>query len=196
MTTIIFILIAYLVGSFSSAIIVCKLMKLPDPRTEGSLNPGTTNVLRIGGKVPAILTLLGDVLKGAIPVLAAEWYGLSSLTLSLVALAAFLGHIFPLYFRFQGGKGVATAFGCLIALSLPVGLSLAGTWLIVAFTTRYSSLAALIATLLGPIVMWIFTHKWDYTLTTAIIALILIYRHKTNIQKLLRGEESKIGKDK
>lgn len=191
--TIIFTVIAYLFGSISSAIVVCKILRLPDPRTQGSGNPGATNVLRIGGKRPAIVTLLGDILKGAVPVLAAEWYGLSTLGLSAVALAAFLGHIFPIYFRFQGGKGVATAFGCLIALAWPAGLTLAGTWLIVAVITRYSSLAALVATVFAPLDVWIFTQQWDYTLMTVLISLILFYRHKSNIQKLVRGEETKIG---
>ena len=194
--TTIFIVIAYLIGSISSAIVVCKILRLPDPRTQGSGNPGATNVLRIGGKGPAMVTLLGDILKGVIPVLAAKWYGLSTLAISAVAFAAFLGHIFPIYFRFQGGKGVATAFGCLVTLAWPAGLTLAGTWLLVALITRYSSLAALIATLLAPIDIWVFTQQWDYTLMTVFISLILIYRHKSNIQKLMRGEETKIGQKK
>lgn len=193
LNTIIFTLIAYFFGSLSSAIIVCKILRLPDPRTQGSGNPGATNVLRIAGKGPAIVTLLGDILKGVIPVLAAKWVGLSTLGLSIVTLAAFLGHIFPIYFRFQGGKGVATAFGCLVTLVWPAGLTLAGTWLIVAFITRYSSLAALVVTVLAPIDVWVFTQQWDYTIMTILISLILIYRHKSNIQKLLHGEETKIG---
>ncbi len=191
--TIIAILIAYLFGSISTAIITCKIMKLPDPRNEGSGNPGATNVLRLGGKKAAIITLVGDMLKGVLPVLAAKWYGLDTIGLSLVAFAAFLGHLYPIFFRFQGGKGVATAFGCLVALSWPVGLSLAMSWLIVAALFRYSSLAALLTALLAPFYTWYFTNL-IYTLTACIIGLLLIYRHRKNIRNLLAGKESKIGK--
>ncbi len=190
--TIIAVIIAYLIGSISSAIIVCKLMRLPDPRTEGSQNPGATNVLRIGGKKAAVITLLGDVLKGVIPVLAAKWYGLDILGLSMVTLAAFLGHLYPIFFGFQGGKGVATALGCLAALAWPVGLSLAVTWLIIAIIFRYSSLAALVASVLSPIYTWYFTN-WDYTIMALIMSSLLIYRHRQNIRNLLSGKEDKIG---
>lgn len=186
------VIISYLFGSLSSAIIVCKLMGLADPRTTGSNNPGATNVLRIGGKLPAIITLLGDTLKGVIPVLAAKWYGLPPLGLALVTLAAFLGHLFPIFFRFQGGKGVATLIGCLLALSWPVGLCWLGTWLLVAATFHYSSLAALTASILAPLYMWLFTANLIYVHTVMLIALILIYRHRTNIVKLATGQESKI----
>src|SRR3990167_5067564 len=138
--TVISIIIAYLFGSISSAILVCKIMGLPDPRTEGSRNPGATNVLRIGGKKAAAITLLGDMLKGVIPVLAAKWYGLDSLGLALVTFAAFIGHLFPVFFRLEGGKGVATLLGCLLALSLPAGLCWIATWLLMAAILRYSSL--------------------------------------------------------
>jgi glycerol-3-phosphate acyltransferase PlsY len=191
-----FALMAYLIGSLSSAIIICKLLHLPDPRTHGSGNPGTTNVLRIGSKSAAIATLIGDVLKGVIPVLIAEWYGLSSFGLSLVIFAAFLGHLFPVYFRFQGGKGVATAFGCIITLAWPVGLSLVGTWLIIAVVFRYSSLAALVAAALSPLYTWYFTQQFDYTSTVLLISILLIYRHRKNIKNLLAGTESKIGQKK
>lgn len=187
------ILIAYLFGSISSAIITCKIFGLPDPRSQGSGNPGATNVLRIGGKKAGIVTLLGDILKGVIPVLLAKWIGIHSLGLALVALAAFIGHLYPLFFRFQGGKGVATFFGCLIALSWPVGLTIIVTWLIVAILFRYSSLAALIAALTAPFYTWYFTN-WSYTIVICIISILLIYRHHNNIRKLLAGTESKIGK--
>lgn len=193
--TIIAIIVAYLFGSISSAIIVCKLMRLPDPRTEGSKNPGATNVLRIGGKKAAIITLIGDMLKGVIPVLAAKWIGLDVLGMALVTFAAFLGHLFPIFFRFEGGKGVATAFGCLIALNLEIGLALAITWLVIAFVFRYSSLAALLTAILAPFYAWYFTN-WTYTITIAMISVILIYRHRGNIQKLIEGKESKLGKSK
>jgi len=189
------ILVAYLFGSISTAIITCKLMGLPDPRQQGSGNPGATNVLRFGGKKAAIITLLGDMLKGVIPVLAAKWYGLDALGLSLVAFAAFFGHLYPIFFRFQGGKGVATAFGCLVALSWPAGLALALTWALIAAIFRYSSLAALIAALLAPVYMMYFTNL-TYTLTTCAISALLIYRHHKNIRNLMLGKESKIGAKK
>lgn len=188
--------IAYLFGSISSAIIVCKIMRLPDPRTQGSKNPGATNVLRIGGKKAAAITLLGDVLKGVIPVLFAKWYGLDTLGLALVAMGAFLGHLFPVFFRFEGGKGVATAIGCLLALSWPTGLCWMATWLIMALVFRYSSLASLTASLLAPLYIWLFSGSMIYTVTIAIMSVLLIIRHYRNIANLLSGKESKIGKKK
>lgn len=185
--------VAYLFGSLSSAIIVCRLMRLPDPRSEGSNNPGATNVLRIGGKLPAAITLLGDVLKGVIPVLAAKCYALPPSGLALVMFAAFIGHLFPIFFRFQGGKGVATVIGCLLALSWPTALCWLATWLLVAGLFRYSSLAALTASLLAPVYIWLFTNEWIYAITLIVIAAILFYRHRGNIRKLLNGTESKIG---
>ena len=193
--TIIAIIAAYLVGSISCAIITCKIMGLPDPRQQGSGNPGATNVLRFGGKKAAIITLLGDTLKGVIPVLIAKWYGFDILELSLIALAAFIGHLFPIFFRFQGGKGVATAFGCLVALAWPLGLALALTWLLIAAVFRYSSLAALIASLLAPFYAWHFTNP-TYSFIVAIISVLLIYRHRSNIKNLIQGTESRIGKKK
>lgn len=189
------ILIAYLFGSLSSAIIVCKLMGLPDPRTRGSRNPGATNVLRIGGKNAAMITLLGDVLKGLIPVFIAKWYGLPAISIALVALAAFLGHLFPIFFRFEGGKGVATLLGCLLALSLPVGISWMATWLVVAILFRYSSLASLFASLLAPFYMWYFTGSLIYTITLAGMSIMLMYRHHHNIRSLIAGKEKKLGKN-
>ncbi len=152
------VIIAYLIGSISTAIVTCKLMGLPDPRKQGSGNPGATNVLRFGGKKAAIITLIGDMVKGVLPVLLAKWYGLDTMGLGLVAFAVFFGHLFPIFFRFQGGKGVATAFGCLIALSWPLGVSLGITWLIIAMVFRYSSLAAILAALLAPVYAWFFTN--------------------------------------
>lgn len=185
------ILLAYLLGSISSAIIVCRLMKLPDPRTQGSHNPGTTNVLRLGGKKAAMITLLGDVLKGVVPVIIAKIIGLDATVIALVAIAAFLGHAFPVFFGFQGGKGVATAFGCLIALNIPLGLTLLLTWFIIAMVFRYSSLAALVTACLAPFYAWYFTYP-IYTFAVIFISLFLLYRHRSNMQKLWRGEESKI----
>jgi glycerol-3-phosphate acyltransferase PlsY len=187
-------LIAYLFGSLSSAIIVCRIMQLPDPRTQGSRNPGATNVLRIGGKKAAIITLFGDMLKGFIPVLLAKWYGLDALGLSLVTAAAFLGHLFPIFFRFEGGKGVATALGCMLALSWPVGACWIATWFVMTILFRYSSLSSLTASLLAPFYIWYFTDNIFYVITIAFMSVLLIYRHRSNIAKLLAGKESKIGK--
>jgi glycerol-3-phosphate acyltransferase PlsY len=185
------ILCSYLIGSISSAIVICKLMGLPDPRNMGSGNPGATNVLRTGSKIAAIVTLLGDVLKGVIPVLIGKWYGFDTFALSLIAFATFLGHLYPIFFGFKGGKGVATAFGCLVALAWPIGLTLLATWMLMAFLTRYSSASAIIAALLAPIVAWYFTN-WDYTITACAISALLIYRHKKNIRNLIAGKEAKI----
>lgn len=189
-------IIAYLFGSISSAIVVCKVMGLPDPRTEGSNNPGATNVLRIGGKKAALLTLFGDLLKGFIPVLLAKWYGFDDVALSFITFAAFIGHLFPIFFRFEGGKGVATTIGCLLALNWIVGVCWLATWLIVAAIFRFSSLAALVASVLAPLYIWYFTQSVALTITLALIAVFLFYRHRTNIAKLLAGTESKIGKKK
>lgn len=187
------IIIAYLIGSISSAIITCRLLGLPDPRQQGSGNPGATNVLRFGGKKAAIITLLGDTLKGVIPVLVAKWMGFDEVSLSCIAFAAFFGHLYPVFFRFQGGKGVATAFGCFIALAWPLGLALAFTWLAIAVTFRYSSLAALITAACAPLYAWYFTNP-SYTIMASMMSILLIYRHNKNIQNLVRGTEKKIGR--
>ncbi|HSW71073.1 MAG TPA: glycerol-3-phosphate 1-O-acyltransferase PlsY [Gammaproteobacteria bacterium] len=186
-------LIAYLFGSISSAIITCKLLGLPDPRTEGSGNPGTTNVLRIGGKKAAIITLIGDCLKGVIPVLLAKWFDIDTLGLALVAFAAFFGHLYPIFFKFQGGKGVATAFGCMTALSWPVGVCLLVTWLTIALMFRYSSLAALVTAITAPLFTYFFTNV-TFTIMAVIMSLLLVFRHSKNIRNLFAGKESKIGK--
>ncbi len=188
------IIIAYLFGSVSSAIIICKLMRLPDPRTQGSRNPGATNVLRIGGKKAAAMTLLGDTLKGVLPVLIAQGYGLNSTGLAFVAFATFIGHLFPLFFRFEGGKGVATFIGCLLALSWPVALAWMATWLLLALIFRYSSLSSLTASLLTPFYFYYLTGNPIFTASFALMGLILLYRHRSNVAKLLAGQESRIGK--
>lgn len=188
------VFIAYLFGSISSAIIVCKVMGLPDPRTEGSRNPGATNVLRIGGKTAAAITMAGDVLKGFIPVLLACLLHLSDLTIALVMLAAFMGHLYPVFFRFEGGKGVATLIGCLLALNWQAGGAFLITWVIVAGLFRYSSLASLTAAVLAPLYVWYFTNITAFYLVVMVMSLILVIRHRTNIQKLVMGLESKIGK--
>lgn len=192
MLSIIAILISYLIGSISSAIIICKLCGLPDPRTEGSRNPGATNVLRIGGKKAAVATLFGDLLKGLLPVLFAQYLQFDAQTIACIAFAAFLGHLFPIYFRFAGGKGVATSLGCIIGLSLPAGAFWIGTWLLMAVIFRYSSLAALVAMLVAPLDVWIFNHSATDTAVVLLMSIILICRHHTNIKKLLAGTEQKI----
>jgi len=189
------IIVAYFIGSISSAILVCKSMHLPDPRLQGSRNPGATNVLRIGGKWPALFTLLGDFLKGLVPVLLARLLGFDAIVIALSAFAAFFGHLFPIFFGFQGGKGVATMIGCLLVLSLPAGMCWIATWLIMAYLFRYSSLAALVASILAPVYIGFFSHNLTYAMTTLIMSLLLIYRHRNNIENLLRGKEKKIGKN-
>jgi glycerol-3-phosphate acyltransferase PlsY len=183
---------AYLLGSISAAIIVCKLMGLPDPRTQGSRNPGATNVARIGGKRAAALTLLGDMLKGLLPVLVAHALDASALILAGTALAAFLGHLYPVFFGFEGGKGVATALGVSFGLHWPAGLAIAGIWLVMALVFRYSSLSALTAIALSPAVFYWLMPQPPVIAAMAILAVILFWRHRSNIANLLSGKENKI----
>ncbi len=189
---------AYLLGSISAAIIVCRLMGLPDPRKQGSRNPGATNVARIGGKKAAALTLLGDMLKGLLPVLAAHALDAGALILAGTALAAFLGHLYPVFFGFQGGKGVATALGVSFGLHWPAGLAIAGIWLLMAVVFRYSSLSALTAIALSPAVFYWLMPEPPVIAAMAILAVILFWRHRSNIANLLSGREGKIsfGKNK
>jgi len=187
--------LAYLLGSISTAIVVCKLMQLPDPRTQGSGNPGATNVLRVGGKIPAAITLFGDMLKGLLPVLAARYLELSLLAIALTGTAAFIGHLFPIFFGFKGGKGVATLLGVLFGFSWWVGLATAATWLIIAKVFKLSSLAALIATALAPVYLFfLLPNTMPLILATILMVIILFWRHKSNIQNILSGSESSIGK--
>lgn len=190
------IIAAYLMGSMASAIIVCKLMGLPDPRTGGSGNPGATNVLRQGGKKAAAITLLGDVFKGVIPVIIAHLLEVSALAMALVVMAAFLGHLLPVFFAFKGGKGVATAFGAMIALSPWLGGAVLLTWLAMAFIFRYSSLSALTAALLAPVYTYLLALPQEQVIAITAMSLILIARHHSNIRNLLTGKESKIGSKK
>ncbi len=184
---------AYLLGSLSSAIIVCRLRGLPDPRSQGSGNPGATNVLRFGGRRLAIIVLAGDVLKGLLPTLLANILSDDSLLIGAVALASFSGHIFPLFFGFRGGKGVATAIGAIAGISWLLALALIVIWLISAKVFRISSLSALLAALAAPLLSWPLLHEPAYTLLIAIISLILLIRHKANIVRLLQGQEPRIG---
>ena len=198
-------LIAYLVGSLSFAVIVSKAMGLNDPRTFGSKNPGATNVLRSGNKAAAVVTLLLDALKGWLPVVLVRWYGqpygLEDGTVALVGLAAFLGHLFPVFFRFIGGKGVATALGVLLGISGWLGLGTMLTWLIVAYFFRYSSLASLMAALFAPVyyafgdgAAW-YLDRWIFV-AVVVMSVLLMWRHAENISRLIKGTESRLGKKK
>ncbi len=189
------ILFAYLLGSINSAIIVCKLAGLPSPRSVGSGNPGATNVLRLGSKKAAAATLLGDVLKGVIPLLIGHAFGLPENILCWIALAAILGHIYPLYFGFKGGKGVATAMGCAFAINLWLGLCVGITWLISAKISRYSSLSSMISMSLMPFFALAILGTRSFV-PLLLIALVILFRHRSNISKLKKGEESKIGEKK
>ena len=184
-----FLIVSYLIGSISSAIIICKVTGLPDPRTQGSKNPGATNVLRFGGKKIAAFVLIFDGLKGAIPVMIANYFGLSLFELTFILLFAFLGHVFPLFFGFKGGKGVATYLGGLIGINLLIGLTFAIIWLIVAKVLKFSSLAALIATILSPIYFYLITANLQAALVIGLIGLFIIYNHRTNIKRLIKKEE-------
>jgi len=186
------VIAAYLLGSFSSAVVVCKLMGYADPRTLGSGNPGATNVLRHGGKKAAIITLILDMLKGVIAVLLAKFLTDHSLFVALSALAVFLGHLYPIFFNFKGGKGVATALGVLLALHWMVGIGAILTWLIMAFGFRYSSLAALITAAMTPVYMYWFSGVEYYIIANVIITALIFWRHQSNIRKLLNGTEGKI----
>ena len=188
------IVLAYLMGSVSAAIITCKLMGLPDPRTEGSKNPGATNVLRIGNKKAAAVTLFGDFLKGLVPVLIGRLFEVEPLVLALIAMAAFLGHIFPIFFGFKGGKGVATALGVILGLAWQVALAALLTWLLVAKVFKISSLSALIAAVLTPFYCWLLAPQLEYMVMLSVMSLLLIWRHRSNIRNLVSGAEGKIGK--
>jgi glycerol-3-phosphate acyltransferase PlsY len=189
---IIFIVAAYLIGSLSSAIIVSKLWGLPDPRSKGSNNPGATNVLRIGGKLPAIITLLGDACKGLLPTLLVVRLDCPTWVVGGVMLAALVGHIFPVFFSFKGGKGVATGMGAFLGLDWRVGSVLIATWALVILITRFSSLGAIVATLLAPLVAWFFLQDLILTGAITVMSVILLIRHKENVVRLMSGIETKI----
>lgn len=184
--------LAYLVGSFSTAIITCKIMGLEDPRKTGSHNPGATNVLRHGGKKAAIITLIGDMLKGLIPVLIAKLFNVDALTLALVGLFSFLGHLFPIYYGFRGGKGVATYYGVIFGFNWQVGLIAIAVWLTMAALLKISSLSALVSMLITPFVLWYFSQSVELTATVTLMSLLVFWRHISNIKSLIRGTEEKI----
>ncbi|MEO5574060.1 MAG: glycerol-3-phosphate 1-O-acyltransferase PlsY [Gammaproteobacteria bacterium] len=187
------ILLAYLIGSLASAVLVSRLMGLPDPRAHGSGNPGATNVLRLGNRRAAAIALLGDILKGLLPVLIATGLGASNFTVAAVGLAAFFGHLYPIFFCFRGGKGVATSLGVLFGLSWEVGLAFSITWLLTARFSRFSSLAALCAALMAPLYMHWFGGPREFQIAALIMSTLLIWRHRSNIQNLRNGTESRIG---
>ncbi|TLU67251.1 glycerol-3-phosphate 1-O-acyltransferase PlsY [Thalassotalea litorea] len=184
------IILAYLLGSISSAILICRLRGLPDPRTEGSQNPGATNVLRISNKATAAAVLFLDVLKGAVPVYGGFLLGVEPVYLGLIALAACLGHMYPVFFKFQGGKAVATAFGALSAIGWTFSLALITTWLLVFKTTKYSSLAAIVTVSLAP--LYTFFLKPLYVQEVTMLSLLIIFRHRDNLLRLWQGEEGKM----
>lgn len=184
------IIVAYLFGSISSAVLICKLFRLPDPRRHGSNNPGATNVYRMGGAIPAFLTLFFDVLKGMVPVWGSYFLGIEPLFLGMIAVAACLGHIFPLYFHFRGGKAVATALGAMFPVAWEMALLLIATWLVVFRISRVSSLAAIITVSLAPFyAYWI---KPQYTVPVIMISILIIWRHQANISRLRHGHEQRI----
>lgn len=191
---IIWIVAAYLIGSIAFGVLISKLFGLPDPRTVGSGNIGATNVARSGKKLPAILTLLGDGFKGWLPVWLALQSGMLMWVVAGVGLAVFFGHLFPIFHRFKGGKGVATALGIMLAISLMLGVAALITWAIVFAISRYSSLAAIVAAVLSPLFAWLLLPYKDYVMMMFVIAVMLVWRHKSNIQKLLAGTESGFGK--
>ena len=200
MLTIVFVIAAYLLGSISFAVVTSKLFGLADPRTYGSGNPGATNVLRSGKKAAAALTLFGDAAKGWLAVFLAIHFSPPDVSYTMlaaaVALAVFIGHLFPVFLRFKGGKGVATALGVLLALSGWMGLAVLATWLFMALVFRYSSLSALTAAVAAPIYAILLGLPQEWVLACGILSLLLIWRHKSNIQNLLAGKESKIGSKK
>lgn len=184
------IIFAYLCGSISSAILVCRLARLPDPRTQGSGNPGATNVLRVGGRAAAATVLIFDVLKGMIPVWLAYKLNIPPMYLGLTAIAACLGHIYPVFFGFKGGKGVATAFGAIAPIGWDLTGLMTGTWLLTLLLSGYSSLGAIISALIAPFYVWWF--KPQFTFPVAMLSCLILLRHHDNIQRLWRGQETKI----
>lgn len=190
---ILIVLAGYLIGSISTAVVVGRLMGMADPRSEGSRNPGATNMLRLGGKKAGALTLIGDMLKGVVAVLLARFLDASVTVQAATAVAAFLGHLYPLYFGFKGGKGVATALGVMLGLHWPAGLATILTWLLVAGIFRISSLAALVAAALAPVYFWWLRPEPSFIIALLSMTLMLYWRHRENIHNLIAGTEGKIG---
>ncbi|AEP30917.1 glycerol-3-phosphate 1-O-acyltransferase PlsY [Brumicola nitratireducens] len=190
--TLMMIFAAYILGSISSAIVICYLFGKGDPRNQGSGNPGATNVLRIAGPFAAVLVLVFDILKGTVSVYASFLLGVDAISIGAIAIAACLGHMYPVFFKFRGGKGVATALGCLISMGFNLAGLLLGSWILVVIVTGYSSLAAIITVMLAPIYTLFF--KPEYLYAVIMLSILIIWQHRDNIRRLLRGEESKIWK--
>lgn len=189
----IYALAGYLVGSVSAAIITCKLMGLEDPRSVGSNNPGATNVLRHGGKKAAIITLIGDMLKGLVPVIVVKMIEPAAGAIALTGLGAFLGHVFPVYYGFKGGKGVATFYGVLLGFSWMAGIAALLIWLLTAFVSKISSLSALVSALSAPLVLWYSSHSPELTVILGLMTALLFWRHRSNVSNIIDGKEHKIG---
>lgn len=196
MTEYLLVPFAYLCGSLSSAVIICKMMRLDDPRLHGSNNPGATNVLRLYGRKAAILTLVGDVLKGLLPLLLAHALQTSHLVIALSATGAFLGHLYPVFFAFRGGKGIATFIGVLLGIYWPLGVAFIVTWLVVALLFRYSSLAGLSAAALTPVYTGFILPQNVYLISVSIMVIFMFWRHRNNIRNLIAGKEDKLWPDK
>lgn len=188
----ILVILSYVMGSLCSAVIVCKLCHLPDPRLEGSRNPGTTNVLRLAGKKYAIIVLLADMLKGFLPVFIVKYSHWAPGYIGVIGLAAVLGHMYPVFFKFKGGKGVATVLGVLFGFDLMIGVTAVISWVIVAMLTKYSSLAAIIVMIFAPLDVWLMTKQPALFYSTLIVSLLILYQHRENIRRLMNGTESKI----
>jgi glycerol-3-phosphate acyltransferase PlsY len=189
----IYALAGYLVGSVSTAIITCKLMGLEDPRSVGSNNPGATNVLRHGGKKAAIITLIGDMLKGLTPVIVVTMIEPAAGAIALTGLGAFLGHVFPVYYGFKGGKGVATFYGVLLGFSWMAGIAALLIWLLTAFVSKISSLSALVSALCAPVILWYSSHSPELTVILGLMTALLFWRHRSNVRNIIDGKEHKIG---
>jgi glycerol-3-phosphate acyltransferase PlsY len=185
--------LAYLFGSISSAIVLCRIAGYPDPRRQGSGNPGATNIFRLYGKRAAAITLAGDLLKGLLPVLIGRALHAPDMILAGMGVAAFLGHLYPIFFQFEGGKGVATFIGILYGLAWPAGVAFMLVWIVIAAIFRYSSLSALVATALSPVLVFISVPSYAYLAATLLMAGFIFWRHQANIRKLLTGTERKIG---
>ena len=185
--------LAYLFGSISSAIVLCRIAGYPDPRRQGSGNPGASNILRLYGKKAAAITLTGDLLKGLLPVLIGRALQVPEVILAGMGVAAFLGHLYPIFFQFEGGKGVATFIGILYGLAWPAGVAFMLVWIVIAATFRYSSLSALVATALSPVLVFIMVPSYAYLTATLLMAGLIFWRHQANIRRLLSGTERKIG---
>ena len=194
LVTLLLVAAGYLLGSIATAVLVSRALGVADPRSGGSGNPGATNVLRLAGRKAAALTLAGDILKGVVPVLVARAADLPPGAVALVGLAAFLGHLYPAFFGFQGGKGVATALGVLLAMEPYLGAAVLATWIVVAGVSRYSSLAALVASVLAPGYAWVLSGDRGVVGAVALMAVLLVWRHRANIRRLVAGEEGRIGR--